>query len=271
MAPRPDAAAIFQQLHRGPEILKLANAGDAGSARLFESLGAKAVATTSAGFAWALGYPDGDALPLDHLVAHVALIARAISVPLSVDMESGVGHDAASVGEAVAKVIGVGAIGLNIEDGSNPPEQLAAKIAAAKAAGDRAGVALFINARTDVYLRGLVPPEARIAETLRRAQIYREAGASGIFVPGIVKPDEIKSVAGAIDLPMNVLAWEGLPAAADLAKLGVRRLSAGSGIAEAVWGRAAALAKAFLQDGVSEALVDGAMGYGAINAISKVK
>lgn len=270
MAPRPDAAAIFHQLHRSPEILKLANAWDAGSARLFESLGAKAIATTSAGFAWALGYPDGDVLPLEQLADSVALIARAIQVPLSVDMESGFGRDAAAVGEAVARIINVGAIGINIEDGSSPPELLAGKIAAARAAGQRLGIDLFINARTDVYLRGLVPAGGRVTETLKRAKIYRDAGASGIFVPGIVIPDEIRSVASAIDLPMNVLAWTGLPPAAELAKLGVRRLSAGSGIAEAVWGRAAELAKAFLQDGASDPLSEGAMDYGAINTLTKI-
>lgn len=269
MPVRSDSAKLFHQQHRGPEILKLANAWDAGSARLFESLGAKAIATTSAGFAWALGYPDGDALPLEHLIAHVALITRTISVPVSVDMESGFGRDAAEVGNAVAKVIDVGGVGINIEDGSNPPEQLATRIAAARAAGIRSGIDLYINARTDVYLRGLVPAETRVAETLRRAKLYREAGASGIFVPGIVAADEIRAVAAGTDLPLNVLAWNGLAPAAELEKLGVRRLSAGSGIAEAVWGRAAALAKAFLQEGASTPLSEGAMGYGAINAITK--
>lgn len=269
MAARPESAAIFQHLHRGPEILKLVNAWDAGSARLFENLGATAIATTSAGFAWALGYPDGDALPLDHLLSSVALIARTIRVPLSVDMESGFGQDAAAVGDAVGRIIDTGAIGINIEDGSNPPDLLAARIAAAKAAGVRHGIDLFINARTDVYLRGLVPAEARVAETLTRAELYRDAGASGIFVPGILRNEEIRAVAAGTDLPLNVLAWEGLAPAAELQKLGVRRLSAGSGIAEAVWGRAAALAEAFLKDGVSDVLSEGAMGYGAINAITK--
>ncbi|WP_374653928.1 isocitrate lyase/phosphoenolpyruvate mutase family protein [Dongia sp.] len=270
MSARPDSATLFNALHRGPGILKLANAWDAGSARLFESLGAQAIATTSAGFAWALGFPDGNALPLEHLVSHVALIARTVTVPLSVDMEAGFGRDAAEVGRAVSQIIDVGGIGINIEDGSNPPEQLAARIAAARAAGDGSGVDLYINARTDVYLRGLVPAEARVGETLKRARIYREAGASGIFVPGVVAADEIRAIAAGTDMPLNVLAWAGLPGAAELGKLGVRRLSAGSGIAEAVWGRAGALAKAFLADGESAPLSEGAMGYGAINAIAKI-
>jgi 2-methylisocitrate lyase-like PEP mutase family enzyme len=269
MIARPDSATLFQQLHRGPEILKLANAWDAGSARLFESLGAKAIATTSAGFAWALGYPDGDSLPLDLLLPHVALITRIVDVPVTIDMESGFGSDAIAVGKAVDGIIDVGAVGLNIEDGSRPPDELAARIAAARAAGQRSGVDLFINARIDVYLFKLVPPAERLAETLRRAKIYRAAGASGIFVPAVIAPEEIRTLAAEVMLPLNVLAWPGLPPAVELAKLGVRRLSAGAGITKAVWGRAAALAKAFLQDGDSTIFAENAMDSGAINALGK--
>ncbi|MBK8159245.1 MAG: isocitrate lyase/phosphoenolpyruvate mutase family protein [Rhodospirillaceae bacterium] len=269
MPSRPAAAAIFHQLHRGPEILKLANAWDAGSARVIEAQGAKAIATTSAGFAWSLGYPDGDALPLDELVHGVTRIARAIDVPLTVDMESGFGRDAAAVGESVAKIIGAGAVGLNIEDGANPPELLAAKIAAIRKVAAREGIDIFINARIDVYLFKLAPEPERVAESLRRARIYQDAGASGIFVPAIVAPEEIRAVAAALERPLNVLAWPGLPSAAELAKLGVKRLSAGSGIAKAVWGRTAALAKSFQQDGVYEALAEGAMDSATANGLYK--
>ena len=266
---RPDAARKFHTLHHGPEILKLANAWDAGSARLIESLGATAIATTSAGFAWGLGYPDGDAVPLPELVHAIRLIARAITVPLTVDMESGFGRDAAEVAEAVAQVVDAGAIGMNIEDGSNPPELLAAKINAARQAGQRLGVDLFINARVDVYLRQLVPPAERVAESLRRAKIYRDAGASGIFVPAIVAADEIRTVATGIDRPLNVLAWPGLPSAAELAKLGVRRLSAGAGIPKVAYGRAAAAASAFLAEGNSAVLNEGALDSGTLNGLFK--
>lgn len=269
MSPRPESAKIFHQLHQGPEILKLANAWDAGSARVIESVGAKAIATTSAGFAWALGYPDGDALPLEELLRGVKLITRAIQIPLTVDMESGFGRNAADVGEAVAKVIGAGAVGLNIEDGSNPPELLAAKIDAIRKVAVREGVDIFVNARIDVYLFKLVPPAEAVAESLRRAKIYQDAGASGIFVPAIVAPDEIKAVVAGIDRPLNVLAWPGLPPAIELAKLGVKRLSAGSGISKAVWGRTAALAKSFLQDGAYAVLAEGAMDSGTANGLYK--
>lgn len=269
MAPRADSAATFHQLHRGPDILKLANAWDAGSARVIEAQGAKAVATTSAGFAWSLGYPDGDALPLEELVRSVKLITRAIEVPLTVDMESGFGKTPEAVADAVARVVGAGAVGLNIEDGSNPPELLATKIGAIRKVAAREGVDIFINARIDVYLFKLVPPAEAVAESLRRAKIYQDAGASGIFVPAIVAPDEIKAVVAGIDRPLNVLAWPGLLPAAELAKLGVKRLSAGSGVSKAIWGRTAALAKAFLQDGAYEALADGAMDSATANGLYK--
>lgn len=269
MPSRAQAARHFHDLHRGPDILILANAWDAGSARLVESLGAKAVATTSAGFAWALGYPDGDAVPLDELVHHVRLMARAIDVPLSIDMEGGFGADPAAVGAAVSQVVSAGAIGMNIEDGSQPPELLAAKITTARAAAAQLGVDAFVNARIDVYLRQLVPPAERVAESLRRAKIYSAAGASGIFVPAVTSADEIAALAKGIDRPLNVLAWPGLPAASELARLGVRRLSAGAGLTKLAWGRTATAAKAFLADGESALFSDGAMDSATANGLYK--
>jgi 2-methylisocitrate lyase-like PEP mutase family enzyme len=267
MTAHPDLATAFNRLHHGPELLVLANAWDAGSARLIESLGARAIATTSAGVAWSLGYPDGEAVPVSLLVSVVATTARAIRLPLTIDIEGGYAEDPAAVGEIVARVIDAGAIGINIEDGSAPPDLLCAKIAQAKQAGTRAGVDLFVNARTDVYLRGLAPETGRVAETLARAERYRQAGASGIFVPGLIDAADIRHIAAATGLPLNVMASPGLPPAPELARLGVRRLSAGAGIAQALWGRAASLAAAFLAEGRSELLSDGAMSYRQINEL----
>ncbi|MBI2253505.1 MAG: isocitrate lyase/phosphoenolpyruvate mutase family protein [Proteobacteria bacterium] len=269
MPSRPDSAALFHQLHQGPGLLTLPNAWDAGSARVIESLGAKAIATSSAGFAWSLGYPDGDALPLSELVHGVSLITRVVNVPVTVDMESGFGRTPEDVALAVTQIIDVGGVGMNIEDGSNPPEQLAAKITAVRKAAERTGVDFFVNARVDVYLRQLVPPAERVAESLRRAKIYRDAGASGIFVPAIVAPDEIRSVASGIDRPLNVLGWAGLPAAADLVKMGVKRLSAGAGLTKLAYGKTAAAVKAFLADGRSEIFSEGALESGALNGMMK--
>jgi 2-methylisocitrate lyase-like PEP mutase family enzyme len=267
MSARADLAKIFHRLHEGPQPLLLPNAWDAGSARLMESLGAKAVATTSAGVAWTHGYPDGDALPVRLLVSTVATIARATRVPITVDIEGGYSDDPPAVEETVAKMVEAGAVGINIEDGANTPDLLCLKIERAKRAGQHFGVDLFVNARTDVYLRGLAPDGKRVAETLSRAKLYRDTGASGIFVPGLHDPGEISAIVAGADLPLNVMAWPGLPAAAELAQLGVRRLSAGSGISQALWGRAAALATNFLKHGKSEPLGEGAMAYPEINAL----
>jgi 2-methylisocitrate lyase-like PEP mutase family enzyme len=260
-------ADVFRRLHQGPDVFLLPNCWDAGSAKLLESLGAKAVATTSAGVAWANGYPDGDALPGDRLVATVRAMVRVIRVPLTVDMEAGYSDDAAAVGEIVGAVVDAGAVGINLEDGAGSPELLAAKIAQVKRAAARRGVDLFVNARTDVYLRGLVLPPDRIAETIARAQRYREAGADGIFVPKVVEVADLREIVGSARLPVNVLAWPGLPPASELAALGVRRLTSGSALAQGVWGRATAVARAFLAEGRSEPLFEGARPYGEINPL----
>jgi 2-methylisocitrate lyase-like PEP mutase family enzyme len=220
--------------------LRLANCWDAGSARLIETLGAKALATTSAGVAWAQGYPDGDKLPVDRLLDVVRSIARVVKIPLSVDIESGYSESAMTVAKTVARLHEVGAVGINIEDGKGLPALLADKIAQIKAAAPK----VFVNARTDVYLAELAPPPERLAETLRRAKIYRDAGADGLFVPKLVNPEEIREVAAQAGLPLNVLAWPGLPS--DLETLGVRRLSAGSAISQSAWTHVAEAAGKFL-------------------------
>jgi 2-methylisocitrate lyase-like PEP mutase family enzyme len=262
----PTVAQEFRRLH-DEGLLILANAWDAGSARLVESLGAKALATSSAAVAWSHGYPDGDLLPMRLLVATVAEIARVVRAPLTVDIEGGYSSDPAAVGDAVAEVIDAGGVGINIEDGEGDPDLLCAKIEAAKGAGVRLGVDLFVNARTDVYLRDLAPPDRRIEVTLARAERYRAAGADGIFVPGVADAAEIRAFASTVGLPLNVLTRPGLPPAAELEALGVRRLSAGSGIAQAVFGRIASLATGFLRDGASDPLREGAMPYAEINAL----
>ena len=250
-------AELFRRLHHDG-LLVLANAWDAGSARVIESLGARAIATTSVGVAWSHGYPDGDRLPLSALLATVAEIVRVVRVPLTVDMEGGYSTEPATVGANVAAVAAAGAVGINIEDGVDAPERLCAKLERVKA---EVGANVFVNVRTDVYLRDLAPAGARVEETLARAARYRAAGADGLFVPGVVEPSEIRAIAGGAGLPLNVLAWPGLPGAAALAELGVSRLSAGSGLSSAAYGRVRALASAFLVDGASEPLREDAFPY----------
>ncbi|MCI0572971.1 MAG: isocitrate lyase/phosphoenolpyruvate mutase family protein [Myxococcaceae bacterium] len=263
----PDSAAqVFRRLH-ADGLLLLANAWDGGSARLIESLGARALATSSAAVSWAHGYADGNHLPVRLLVATVADIVRVVKVPVSVDIEGGYSQDAARVGETVAAVIDAGAVGINIEDGSADPGLLCAKVEQAKRAGARLGVDLFVNVRTDVYLRSLVPGDRRVAETLARAERYRAAGADGLFVPGLTDATEIQAISSVVKLPLNVLALPGLPPVSALEGLGVRRLSAGSSIAEVVFGKVASLASAFLRTGATAPLFQDAMRYAEINAL----
>ncbi len=264
-----DLAHTFRALHQGEAPLLLANAWDAGTARLVEGLGAKAVATTSAGVAWSNGYPDGDTLPMPLLLASVRAIAQAIRLPLTVDIEGGYSDDPDTVESNIVQVIEAGGVGINIEDGASPPALLAAKIAGAHRAAERTGVPLYVNARVDVYLFGLVPEEQRVAETLARAKQYREAGADGIFVPALTEPGAIAEIVGGVGLPLNLLAWPGLPDLATLTELGVKRISAGSGITQAVYGQAAALARSFLAEGPTAKLREGAMTHPEINALMK--
>lgn len=259
-------AATFRQLHRHG-LLRLTNAWDAGSARLMESLGAPAVATTSAGLAWSQGYADGDRLPIARVLDAVASIARVIRVPLSVDMEGGYSDDPAQVAQHVLRVAELGAVGINLEDGGGEPDALCAKIEAIKRACAGAGLDVFVNARTDVYLRGLAPEGERLAMTLLRAQRYREAGADGLFAPGLKAREDIAAVVAGTPLPLNLLARVGLPLADELQALGVRRLSAGADLAETMFGRTAALASGFLANGDSAPLAAEAMPYGRINAL----
>lgn len=254
----------FRDLHRSG-LLILPNAWDGGSAALMAALGAKAIATTSAGVAWALGWPDGDALPVERLVQVCADVARAArGLPVSIDMEGGYSDDATEVAGLAARLVDAGAAGINIEDGGGSPDLLGRKIAAIRAA---VGPDLFINARCDVWLRGVGEPETRVAEAARRGEIYAAAGADGLFAPGLVDENDIKALVAATALPLNLLAFPGLPDAAALEALGVRRLSAGSGICGATWGRASTLSKGFLSDGRSEPLSEGALGWGEVNAL----
>lgn len=252
MPARPQDAAVFHALHQ--DFLILPNVWDAASARIAEAAGATAIATSSAALAWAHGHADGHHLPFAKLVASVEAIARAVSAPITADAEAGYADDPRQVGENVAALIGAGAVGINIEDGRAPHELHLRKIEAARAAAERAGVNLFINARTDVLLKKLAAPEEAVAETLRRAAAIREAGASGLFVPALAAPDAIKEIAAGAGLPLNVMAAPGLPLAQELKALGVRRLSAAAALFNAAMAAAREAAEEFLRDGDAAAL-----------------
>jgi len=263
----PNLADNFHSLHEQKDILILPNAWDASSAKVIEEAGAKAIATSSAGVAWALGFSDGDVLSLKLLADLTARITDAISIPLSVDFEGGYTKNSQKIGENLKPVIDAGAVGINIEDGEGTPDLLARKIEKARQAAESLGVNVFINARTDVYLAEIGAPESRVGETIERAARYREAGANGIFVPGLSEPADIQAMAPEVKMPLNVMAVPDLPDAKELRKLGVRRLSSGTAIPQLIWSRVAELAKGFLATGDSKPMFKDSMSYGKLQKL----
>ncbi|GIG63917.1 isocitrate lyase/PEP mutase family protein [Phytomonospora endophytica] len=255
----------FRELHVPGRPLLLANAWDAASARVIADAGAPAVATTSAGVAWSLGAPDGDALDRDAAIALIARVVAAVDVPVTADVEGGFAHDAAGVGETLRLVAEAGAAGVNLEDAGHgtdepllPIAEFAERLAAAGAAG------IFVNARIDTYLRGVGDPAGRLDATLERAAAYVAAGADGIFVPGVVDVETATALAKGIDAPVNLLIGPGAPSVAELAATGVARLSLGSGVAQAAYAVARKAARELFESGTYEAVAD-AVDYGELN------
>lgn len=249
-APQADRARHFHQLHVPGKPLTLFNIWDAGSAMAVVRAGAPAVATGSWSVAAAHGVADGEALPLEAVLANARRIADAVDVPVTLDFEAGYGASPEAVGESVARLIATGAIGVNIEDriigrdALQSPAEQAKRLAAARAAADRAGVPLFINARTDIFLNSPAATHsaAMVDEAIARARAYADAGASGFFVPGLVDEKLLESVCRECALPVNVMMFAAAPSAARCAELGVARISHGPGPyrAMAKWLEAAA-------------------------------
>lgn len=265
--PSADLAARFHALHDPRRPLVLANVWDAASARLVAASGAPAVATTSAGVAWSLGRPDGDALSRSDAVAAVARIVDAVAVPVSADIESGYAVRPDDVSQTVSAILDAGAVGINLEDGAATPTEMSARIRAARRAADQAGVRLFVNARTDVYLAGLVAPDDPLAETLSRAARYLEAGADGIFVPGVVDETALIALAAGIDAPVNAMAGPGAPRVSDLGAWGISRVSVGSAVAQAAYAVARRAAVELATSGTYDALADG-VDYAELNDLA---
>lgn len=252
MTARSAEAATFHRLHE--ELLILPNAWDAASARIVQDAGAKAIATSSAAVAWAQGYADGHHFPVANLIAVVEAIARAVTTPITCDAEGGYSDDLKEAADNVGKLIDAGAVGVNLEDGKQPHELHLRKIEAIRAVAEKKGINLYINARTDVILKQLVPAEQAVEETLRRAAAIERAGGSGLFVPGIAEAAQISAIVQGTKLPLNIMARPGAPSAAELRELGVRRLSAAAGVFHAAMAAAREAAEDFLRDGDSDAL-----------------
>ncbi|HEV2538957.1 MAG TPA: isocitrate lyase/phosphoenolpyruvate mutase family protein [Frateuria sp.] len=237
MTTQNDKARLFHSLHVRGEPLVLFNAWDAGSARAVAEADARAIATGSWSVAAANGFKDGECLPLAFALDNLRRIVAAVELPVTIDLESGYGETPGEVGATVAAALAAGAIGCNLEDSFPADGRLrdtgeqAARLAAARRAAQDAGVAMFINARTDVFFQK--PAEAHdmamVEDALERARAYADAGADGLFVPGVVAAPLIGRLAEASPLPVNVMAMPGVPGRARLAVLGVARISHGPG------------------------------------------
>jgi 2-methylisocitrate lyase-like PEP mutase family enzyme len=228
-------AEAFRAMHDRSRILVLPNAWDAMSARVIEEAGARAIATTSAGVAFSVGYPDGEAIPRDKMIAAIARIARVVTIPVTADIESGFANDTREVAETVRRIIDAGAVGINLEDQVHDRsprlydlDVAVERVRAARETADSAGVPIVINARTDVYLLGIGEPDTRFEHAIRRADAYRKAGADCLFLPAVVRRADIERIVPALDGPLNLLAFPGIPTIPELERLGVARLSAGT-------------------------------------------
>ncbi|HWD84749.1 MAG TPA: isocitrate lyase/phosphoenolpyruvate mutase family protein [Solirubrobacteraceae bacterium] len=222
----------FRQLHHADELLLMPNAWDAGSARILEHLGFRAVATTSSGAAAAQGRIDGN-LGRDLALRHSAELAAAVAIPVSADLEDCFAEDPAGVAETIRLARDTGIAGASVEDWSGTAiHERGLAVDRVRAAVEAAAGMLVITARAENHIHGVDD----LDDTIGRLQAFSEAGADVVFAPGIASEEQIRAVVGSVAIPVNVLARPGVPAVERLAELGVRRLSVGGAFAFAAYG-----------------------------------
>jgi 2-methylisocitrate lyase-like PEP mutase family enzyme len=262
----------FRKLHHGPRILVLPNVWDVASARVVEELGYPALATTSAGVAFARGYPDGQRIAREEMLDTVNRVAHAVRVPVTADMESGYGKTVKDMAETAKAVIAAGAIGMNLEDvtGDDESSHVALslqveKIRAIRETASSLGVPLVLNARTDVYLMPIGPAETRFERTVERLRAYRKAGADCLFAPGIQDAETIAKLVKALEAPLNILVTSGSPPLRELERMGVARASTGSALMRATLGAVRRIGKELMEAGTYSSLLEGAVPFTEVN------
>ncbi len=267
-------AEELRKLHGGPRVLVLPNAWDVASARVLEELSHPAIATTSAGVAFALGYPDGQRISREEMLEVVARIARAVGVPVTADMEAGYGTTPKDMAETAKAIVAAGAVGLNLEDVTGDTESSpveialqAEKIRTIREVSASLGVSLVINARTDIYLMPIGPEATRLERTVERLRAYRAAGADCVFAPGVKERELIEKLVKAVAAPLNILATPGCPSIPELEKLGVRRVSIGSGVMRSALGLVRRIGKELLEKGTYASVFEGAIPFAEVNAL----
>lgn len=270
-----DKAARLLELHHEQEPLVLINAWDAASAVVVEQLGFPAVATTSAGLANALGYADGQHAPWPEVVAAIKRVVQSVRVPVTADIESGFAGTAGQLRQSMMQVIEAGVVGINLEDlqpGSRQGELFAVEdqvqnIHAVRKCAEEPGIRLVINARTDAYWQKGAAPETAMKNTLERGRAYLDAGADCIFIPGLRNPEQIRTLVDAWKAPINILAGPGVPSIPELGKLGVKRVSFGSGPMRAAMGLLRKIAAEATSKGTYSAMTELAVPYDELNAL----
>ncbi len=269
-------AEAFRAMHSGSEVLLLPNVWDVASARIVEDAGLPAVATTSAGIAFSLGYPDGERIPREEMLAAVARVARAVKVPVTADVEAGYGPEPQDAAQTASAVIEAGAVGMNLEDAPGSYEQRLVelslqveKIRAVREAANGQKVPLVLNARTDVYLLQVGEPSTRYDETVRRLSAFRNAGADCVFVPGLRDAPTIGRLISDLQCPVNILAGPGSPTVPELRKLGVARISLGSGPMRATLGLLRRLSQELKSTG-TYATMEGAPSHAEIDKLMNI-
>lgn len=260
-------------LHSGGDPLLLPNVWDVASARVVEAAGFPAVATSSAGVAFSLGYPDGENIPREKMLAAVARIALAVKVPVTADVEAGYGPTPADAARTARSVIEAGAVGMNLEDSTGNSKQPLVelplqleKIRAVRETAESSHVPLVLNARTDVYLLQVGAPATRYDEAIRRLRAFRDAGADCVFVPGLADAPTIARIVSDLQHPVNILAGPGSLSVFELHKLGVARISLGSGPMRAALGLLRRLAQELKTKGTCRSL-EGAPSHAEINKL----
>ena len=266
-------AERFRSLHHREAPLVLPNIWDAGSAVMAADAGFPAMATTSAGVAWALGYADGEQMPREEMLKAVGCIAARVQLPLTADMEAGYGAAPGDVAETIRLTLEAGAIGINLEDGidhaAGSVYELSAaleRIAAARAAADESGVPLVINARTDVYFGGQRTDAEKFSEAVERANAYLEAGADCAFVIAVTGNAIIGDLVREIDGPLNIIASSSALDINTLTRLGVKRVSLASGMARSVLSSFKAALEE-LQDNGTTGFLSGGIAHPELNRL----
>jgi 2-methylisocitrate lyase-like PEP mutase family enzyme len=265
-------AEQFRKLHHGPRMLLLPNAWDVASARILEECGHPAIATSSAAVAFSLGYPDGQRISRDEMLAACGRIAQAVNIPVTADLEAGYGTTVKDMVDTVKAAVAAGIIGMNLEDVTGDDESSfvdlplqVEKIRAIRDTAKSLGVPFVLNARTDIYLMPIGPAATRFDRTVERLRAYRDAGADCLFVPVLYDRDTIAKLVKAVQAPINILANPACPPIAELEKIGVARVSAGSGIMRAAMGLVRRIGKEMLESQSCETMFAGTISHAELN------